>query len=330
MGTLLLLLLVVSGSSLLPLWALPKWLAEINSNLVTYYIPFQLLGVVVALLCRRALGVRYALMLAGLLGVVSFLQLRPVVRCYTAEVRKLAPDAARFIVVSADLAGISAELTELAAQLQGESQPSVVGLSGVTPQIAAELANVFPSYAVVQSVPRDDGFGLALLARGVAVEPRFETLGESFEELPPVLGATVRLGSSATVELMLLRLPVPISPRARQISDIIIRRITVPLRYRESSFIIFGNYHLTPTSKLYQRTLWATKASSAMEGFGYLRSCCFPAPWLRFPVNHLLYGGALESEDFKVLSPGRGRIAPVQATFALPRKIGGGAEVHRR
>jgi len=196
----------------------------------------------------------------------------------------------------------------------GTALPIVLGLSGVNSEVVASLTGKLPQFEVVAAEPRDDGFGLALLARGVRLQLRKATLGEEFEELPPVIEAQVTDPVWSTIEIALMRLPVPVTTHARVVGDLVTRRVFVPFRHRQSSFIALGNFNLTPTSNIYRRAIWATGGKNAMEGFGYQRSCCFTSPWLRFPVNHVLYGGELRATDFRVLPPDGGRIAPVVAT----------------
>ncbi|NDC38142.1 MAG: endonuclease/exonuclease/phosphatase family protein, partial [Proteobacteria bacterium] len=252
---------------------MPKWIAELNSNLIVYYVMLQLLGVGVALLLRSSLGVRFALLVAALLSVFSWAQIGTIQRFGTPKTLSSEPG---LLVISADVAGDAHLLSDITAEIPAQG-PAVLGVSGVSAAVAAELPRLLPEFAVVLQVLREDGFGLALLARGVTVEPRGVTVGEGYEELPPVLRARIAQPGAQPIEVALLRLPPPLSQKSWQITDLVTRRVLVPLRTERSTFIVFGNLNITPTSNFYRRAVWATQARSAMEGFGYLRSCCFPS-----------------------------------------------------
>lgn len=320
MGALLLSIAASAGSSLLPVWMVPKLAGEINSNLMGYYLLLQMVGVGVAVAFRRALGGRFAALLAGLLLALTLYDVQALHKFIMPAPVVDHVAGPRVVFFSADLEGAPQQLSMIAQEALRRKEAVVVGLSGVTAEIVALLSQEFPSFAVIAAEPRADGFGLALLTRGVQAELTNRSVGEAFEELPPVLSAQLTYLAWPPIDLALFRLPVPITRQARQVGDLVTRRVFVPFRNQRSSFVALGNFNLTPTSNTYRRALWATKGRNAMEGFGYQRSCCFPSPWLRFPVNHVLYGGALAAVDFGVLPSEGGRIAPVVATLQLERQ----------
>lgn len=314
-AALLLVLVVLSGANLLPTWCLPRPFEDINSNLIGYYLVLQIIGVVLALLFFRRLGGVFATLLAAMLmaltvyhGIFIYKFFLPAALPET--------DGIKVAVLSADVQGSGAALNNLSQQVS-LALPTVLAVSGITPSMVGELSTKFSSMQLAAIEPRDDGFGLALLVYGVEVRDVTTSLGDPIEELPPVISAWIQKKGAQPLRVVALRLPPPLSKQAARKAEVISRRVFVPLRHFGGDYVVLGNLNATPTSTMYRRAWWATKARNAMQGHGYPRSCCLSNPFARFPINHILYGGNLASANFKLLPSGGAEVAPVYSELIL-------------
>lgn len=315
LAALLLTLVALSGANLLPTWCVPRPLEEINSNLIGYYLVLQMIGVVLALFLWRKLGGLFAILLAGMLAALTLYHGHLIYRFFLPPIRA-DMSGIKIAALSADVEGDLAAMLNLSQQVS-LTVPTVLAISGVTPLIASELPAKFSSMQVVAVEPRDDGFGLALLVHDFQVRDFTTNLGDPIEELPPVISAWIQKEGSAPLRIVALKLPAPLTKQSARRAEVISRRVFVPLRHFDGEYVVLGNLNATPTSTMYRRAWWATKARNAMEGHGYLRSCCLSNPLARFPINHILYGGNLVAANFMLLPSGGAQVSPVYAELIL-------------
>ncbi len=191
------------------------------------------------------------------------------------------------------------------------SDADVIALYEVDSAWVEALREIEDQYPYTVYSPREDNFGVALLARENLVEAKVEIIGPT--EVPSMIVESKVEGLS-----FLLFATHPIPPmgrnrslmRDRQLGEIA-DRVTGSGR---SDVIVAGDLNASPWSAA-MRPLFRAGLRDARLGHGISPTWSIDQPWISIPIDHVLIGGALYVTKVKILDASGSDHNPVMVTF---------------
>jgi endonuclease/exonuclease/phosphatase (EEP) superfamily protein YafD len=166
-----------------------------------------------------------------------------------------------------------------------ESHPAdVVVLQEVTPAWQAALADTGATYPHRVVLPREDAYGIAVLARVPLDDVQeLDFLGDGL----PSLGVTANVGGQP-VRVLALHTHWPVLPALHRSRDRVLDRAAAYVRAARLPAVIAGDLNLTPYAPAFRRLLEGAGLRDAYAGHGWRptwRASFWP---LAIPIDHVL------------------------------------------
>lgn len=189
--------------------------------------------------------------------------------------------------------------SEHVMNLINDGRADIIVAQSVTETTLKQLSMHGTPYRIHNSLPRDDGFGIALLSR-VSLPPKIRITDSQTVELskdklgPPAIKATVQW-FDRRVQLLLVHLSGPWTPNNAKMYREQMSGIVQWVNAQDDPVIVMGNFNATPWSAHFSDMLQKTGLINSQIGFGIQPT--WPAsggfPLGEIPVDHCLHSEQL-------------------------------------
>jgi endonuclease/exonuclease/phosphatase (EEP) superfamily protein YafD len=191
------------------------------------------------------------------------------------------------------------------------SRADVIALYEVDSAWVEALREIETEYPYTVYSPREDNFGVALLARKNLVEAKVEMIGPT--EVPSIVAESKVEGLN-----FLLFCTHPIPPmggsraliRDQQLAEIADRVASSGRK----DVMVAGDLNASPWSAALQ-PLYRAGLRDARLGHGISPTWSRNKPWISIPIDHVLIGDALHATKAKILDASGSDHNPVMVTF---------------
>ncbi|NJM38908.1 MAG: hypothetical protein HC845_14155 [Akkermansiaceae bacterium] len=191
------------------------------------------------------------------------------------------------------------------------SRADVIALYEVDSAWAEALREIEDEYPYAVYSPREDNFGIALLARENLVEAKVEIIGPT--EVPSMMVESKVGGLSF---LMFCTHPIPpMGGRNSQERDQQLKEIAERVASSgRKDVIVAGDLNASPWSAA-MRPLFQAGLRDARLGHGISPTWSTDKLWISIPIDHVLIGDALHATEAKILDASGSDHSPVLVTF---------------
>jgi endonuclease/exonuclease/phosphatase (EEP) superfamily protein YafD len=186
-------------------------------------------------------------------------------------------------------AGVIAALRDLDVDLIGVQEINFPWLDSLRAE---------PGWQVVSAKPRDDNYGIALLApvgSQITVEsPRVFDVTQG-QAMVPAIEATLRMGNRSVALLYVHTLP-PVNGEYARDRDVQLQAIARWVRQQQGPVVVMGDLNAGPTSASFRRLLRESGLRDSMRGRGYQGSWPeFLPSGLSLPIDHVLHNDQMQT-----------------------------------
>ena len=270
---------------------------EISRNFALYHLLASILGLMVLLLLRRRLARRFFRYSVVALVLVALASLRPMLPFFLPHASsQVAPGALPLTILYANVETDGGDPAQFLTYVR-EYKPDLIGLLEVGERWKAGFA-LPPEYGHAHEIVREDNFGLGLYSRFPFT---LQDTGFFERDLPPILMVNVDLPHGKTVSATLLHAFPPLSAPALRRNTLLLRRTSVILRHVPGPVLVMADLNATPASPFYGRLANNAELADVFFGRGWRSTWNAKKPWLRVPIDHVMYKGGLTLTDARVL-----------------------------
>lgn len=204
------------------------------------------------------------------------------------------PNARTFTVMQANVLKTNLN-SEMLHQLILEEEPDVFAGAEITERFEGMLDLLAALYPYRMVYPQDGSYGLAVLSKYPLTQAAYAHLAS-----PAVPSCLFDIDMDGTrISFCALHPPTP----QRDISarDAEFQAIARHFVSGAENLVVLGDFNATPWTPALKTMMRALRLRTAREGRGIYGSwpAFFPLPFLRLPIDHILYRGNIEASDFK-------------------------------
>lgn len=287
---------LVGIATVLAGFAATAWWLDLFTHFHLHYFVAAVLGLALCVWRKRG---RLSLLGFALVAVNAAITFAP----YRVGVASAAPTAALLTLTQYNVLTENPQHAETAAYL-ARTEADVFCLQEISARWQHDLTNALPAYRVLAAEPRDDNYGIALMARrdGKVLDNTAQVIHPIRDHALPLGAITVRarLGEHP-VNIFTLHAHPPFDANHDEMRGRLLREVARWVRKQQDPVIISGDMNATPWSTAYRRLLQATGLVSAQRYFG-------PQPtWLPFtgvlgglPIDHVLHSPELKALRYAV------------------------------
>ncbi len=253
------------------------WSFDLATHFRAQYAGAGLLLAVGLLLCRR-----FSATLAPLtIGLINFAYVAPFY-LPTDEPAPPPPDTKRLKIVSLNVYAGSKSYDEVLGYLH-EAKPDLVVFTELTFAWQEKLKTLGAEYPEQHFAPRDDAFGIGLIAKPKLNDVRLDLLGGQTH-----VRATCDI-DGRTVTLFGVHPFPPMGARAAAARNEAFASLNRQLRDLKGAVIVVGDFNSTSWSPHFADLLDGTRLRDSRLGRGVQPSWSTTHPWpLRIPIDHMI------------------------------------------
>jgi len=280
------------------------WIAELFTHFRVQYVAVQL-AVMLALVARRQ---RIAASL-----IVPFLAVNvTAVADYWPSNAAAASERGEYTLMTANLNFANAD-TDAFIALVRDAQPDIVVVLEVTAAWSDALTVLEEAYPARYVVPREDPFGIGILAR-----VPFTAIETIDLRGAPTIAAELPLRDGTRLRLVAAHLRPPVSRVLARERDAQLTALAALIGTASAPMVVTGDFNVTPYSPIFGDLLEATGLEDARRGRGFAITWPARFPIFGVPIDHCLVSehviasamrrsGAFGSDHFAIMTSLRSR-----------------------
>ncbi|HAI10516.1 MAG TPA: hypothetical protein DCM28_02350 [Phycisphaerales bacterium] len=198
---------------------------------------------------------------------------------------------------------VAARGSEHVMSLINDGQADIILAQSVTQATLKQLSMYGTPYRIHNSLPQEDGYGIALLSR-VSLPPKIRVIDSTTVELsheqpgPPALKVTIQW-FERRIQLLMVHLPGPWTANNAKVYREQFESIVTWVNEQDDPVVVMGNFNATPWSAHFSAMLRKTGLINSQIGFGIQPT--WPAsggfPLGEIPVDHCLHSQQLVSVE---------------------------------
>ena len=320
-GELVALVTILSATNLLPT---KHWIQEINVSGGGYYFVLHLLSLPLIYFgksifthrTRRNLLLAVPLLCLFYLKDIAPFYLGPVAYDHRADKgpidnSPLLTPGRGFSVLMSNVERSNRNYAVIAQRIN-EANADLITLLEVSHELLDHLS-LKKRYPFSIEIPQDNMHGIALFSKFPLSGRQFIDVGQG---LPPVIVSEV-VFPEKTITFATFHTYPPGANIALDINQRLMRRVSTEVRNREWDLVMAGDLNATPFSWYYKKFIAWNDVQNAMYGFGFNRTWNAHNWFLRFTIDHVVYRGRIEVEDYQRLQPIGSDHFPILVKFKL-------------